>query len=57
VTIPDLYDEPADDPAEVEAAWAAEIEARAIRALAGNPVSEPWEVVRDCIAQELAEEQ
>jgi hypothetical protein len=48
-------DEPAEDPREVEAAWAAEIEARALRAAAGDSVSEPWEVVRDRIARELAQ--
>jgi putative addiction module component (TIGR02574 family) len=37
---------PADDPAEVEAAWAAEIERRARRVLSGESAGEPWEDVR-----------
>lgn len=35
-----------DDPAEVEAAWAAEIEARARRVLAGQSQGIPWEEAR-----------
>ncbi|MCX6619083.1 MAG: addiction module protein [Acidobacteria bacterium] len=36
-------DGPAGDPAEVEAAWAAEIERRARRVLDGESAGEPWE--------------
>ena len=41
-----LDDAAADDPAEVEAAWAAEIERRARRAIAGETTGVPWEDVR-----------
>ncbi len=34
-------------PAEVEAAWASEIERRARRALAGGPPGTPWQDVRN----------
>jgi hypothetical protein len=37
---------PPDDPAEVEAAWAREIERRARRVMAGESTGEPWEDVR-----------
>lgn len=40
---------PPDDPAEVEAAWAAEIERRARRVLSGESAGEPWEDVRQRI--------
>ena len=36
----------AEDPAEVEAAWAAEIEKRARRVMAGESQGIPWEDVR-----------
>jgi len=36
----------AEDPAEVEAAWAAEIEKRARRVMAGESQGIPWEEVR-----------
>jgi putative addiction module component (TIGR02574 family) len=36
----------AENPAEVEAAWAAEIERRARRVMAGESVGVPWEDVR-----------
>lgn len=39
-------DGPPDDPAEVEAAWATEIEKRARRVLEGKSTGEPWEDVR-----------
>jgi len=46
-------DEPMEDPAEVEAAWAAEIQRRAGRILSGESAGEPWEDVRDRIARRL----
>jgi putative addiction module component (TIGR02574 family) len=44
---------PADDPAEVEAAWAIEIERRARRVMSGESVGEPWEDVRTRIETDL----
>ncbi len=44
---------PGDDPAEVEAAWAAEIEKRAGRVLSGESPGEPWEDVRRRIEADL----
>ena len=44
---------PADDPAEVEAAWATEIERRAGRVLSGESVGESWTDVRQRIAAGL----
>lgn len=41
-----LDDAVAEDPAEVEAAWAAEIEHRARRVIAGETLGTPWEDVR-----------
>lgn len=41
-----LDDAGVDDPAEVEAAWAAEIERRAGRVIAGDSQGIPWEDVR-----------
>lgn len=41
-----LDDAEAENPAEVEAAWAAEIERRARRVLAGESVAIPWDEVR-----------
>jgi len=41
-----LDDAEAENPAEVEAAWAAEIERRARRVLAGESDGLPWEDVR-----------
>lgn len=46
-------DEGAEDPAEVEAAWAAEIERRARRVLTGEPPGIPWENVRARAEAEL----
>jgi len=46
-------DEPAGNPAEVEAAWAIEIERRARRVLSGESAGEPWEDVRDRITRSL----
>ena len=41
-----LDDATAEDPAEVEAAWAAEIERRARRVMTGGTAGIPWEDVR-----------
>ena len=41
-----LDDGAAEDPAEVEAAWAAEIERRARRVIAGETAGVPWDDVR-----------
>lgn len=41
-----LDDDAVDDPAEVEAAWAAEIEKRARRVMAGESAGIAWEEVR-----------
>jgi putative addiction module component (TIGR02574 family) len=46
-------DEPMENPAEVEAAWAAEIERRARRVQSGESAGEPWEDVRDRIVRRL----
>ena len=46
-------DEPTENLAEVEAAWAAEIERRARRVLSGESAGEPWQAVRDRIARRL----
>ena len=43
----------ADNPAEVEAAWAAEIERRARRVIAGESAGIPWEDVRQRAEAEL----
>ena len=43
----------ADNPAEVEAAWAAEIERRARRAIDGESAGIPWEDVRQRAEAEL----
>jgi len=49
-------DEPSsEDPAEVRAAWATEIERRARRVLADESDGERWEEVRDRIARSLTE--
>ena len=39
-------DDAGEDPAEVEAAWAAEIERRAVRALSGESTGIAWDEVR-----------
>ena len=44
---------PADDPAEVEAAWAAEIDRRARRVLSGESTGEAWSDVRQRIEARL----
>jgi putative addiction module component (TIGR02574 family) len=48
-----LDDEEAEDRAEVEAAWAAEIERRARRVMAGETTGIPWEDVRRRAEAEL----
>ena len=48
-----LDDAEAEDPAVVEAAWTAEIEKRARRALAGETAGTPWEDVRRRAEAEL----
>jgi putative addiction module component (TIGR02574 family) len=48
-----LDDAAVDDPAEVEAAWAAEIERRARRVLAGESAGVPWQDVRRRAEEEL----
>jgi putative addiction module component (TIGR02574 family) len=45
----------AQDPAEVEAAWAREIERRARRVMSGESAGEPWDDVRARVAQRLAD--
>jgi putative addiction module component (TIGR02574 family) len=49
-----LDDTPATNAAEVEAAWAREIERRARRVMTGESVGEPWEDVRARVTQRLA---
>jgi putative addiction module component (TIGR02574 family) len=46
---------PLDDPAEVEAAWAREIERRARRVMNGESTGEPWEDVRARVIKRLTE--
>ena len=48
-----LDDAADDEPAEVEAAWAAEIERRARRVIAGETTGVPWEDVRRRAEAEL----
>jgi putative addiction module component (TIGR02574 family) len=48
-----LDDASAEDPAEVEAAWAAEIERRARRVMTGETAGNPWEDVRRRAEAEL----
>ena len=48
-----LDDAAAEDPVEVEAAWAAEIERRARRVMAGETAGIPWEDVRRRAEAEL----
>ena len=48
-----LDDARAEDPAEVEAAWAAEIERRARRVMTGETAGIPWEDVRRRAEAEL----
>jgi putative addiction module component (TIGR02574 family) len=46
---------PGDDPAEVEAAWAREIERRARRVMSSESTGEPWEDVRERVLRRLTE--
>jgi putative addiction module component (TIGR02574 family) len=48
-----LDDAADDDPSEVEAAWAAEVERRARRVLAGESAGIPWSDVRRRAEEEL----
>lgn len=45
----------AQDPAQVEAAWAREIERRARRVMSGESAGEPWEDVRARVVRRLTE--
>lgn len=48
-------DEPAvDDPEEVRAAWAEELEVRARRALSGRDVGQPWPDLRNQVRSQLS---
>jgi putative addiction module component (TIGR02574 family) len=49
-----LDEAPPDDPAEVEAAWAREIERRARRVMSGESAGEAWEDVRARVMRRLA---
>jgi len=49
-----LDDELTDDPQELEKAWAAEIERRARRVLAGESEGTPWEDVKQRIERRLS---
>lgn len=49
-----LDDELTEDPQELEKAWAAEIERRARRVLAGESAGTPWEDVEQRIRTRLA---
>ena len=51
-----LEEVPAEDAAEVEAAWAREIERRARRVMSGESAGEPWEDVRARVIQRLTEQ-
>ena len=48
-----LDDAPPDSPAEVEAAWAHEIERRARRVMSGESAGEAWEDVRARVVNRL----
>lgn len=50
-----LDERPASSQADVEAAWAKEIERRARRVLSGESAGEPWEDVRARVTRRLAE--
>lgn len=49
-----LDQEPAEDAREVARAWAAEIERRARRVLAGESVGTPWDEVKQRVQARLA---
>ena len=51
-----LDEAPPQDAAEVEAAWAREIERRARRVMSGESAGEPWEDVRARVVQRLTEQ-
>lgn len=51
-----LDEGPEEDPSEVEKAWAAEIERRARRVLAGDSPGVPWEEVHRRVERRLARE-
>jgi putative addiction module component (TIGR02574 family) len=51
-----LDEAPAENAAEVEAAWAREIERRARRVMNGESAGEPWEDVRARVVQRLTEQ-
>ena len=50
-----LHEAPPQNAAEVEAAWAREIERRARRVMSGESAGEPWEDVRARVVQRLTE--
>ena len=50
-----LDEAPPEDPAEVEATWAREIERRARPVMSGESTGEPWEDVRARVMQKLTE--
>ncbi len=50
-----LDEAPPEDAAEVEAAWAREIEQRARRVMSGESTGEAWEDVRARVVQRLTE--
>ena len=50
-----LDEAPPEDAAEVEAAWAREIERRARRVMSGESTGEPWDDVRARVVQRLTE--
>ena len=50
-----VFHEHDQDPAEVEAAWAREIERRARRVMSGESAGEPWEDVRARVVRRLTE--
>ena len=47
---------PPEDQAQIEAAWAREIERRARRVMSGESVGEPWEDVRARVVRRLTEQ-
>ena len=51
-----LDEAPPENAAEVEAAWAREIERRAHRVMSGESAGEPWEDVRARVVQRLTEQ-
>ena len=50
-----LDEAPVQDAAEVEAAWAREVERRARRVMSGESAGEPWGDVRARVVQRLTE--